>query len=86
MSKILIIGAGASGLMAAALLGESGHEVHLFEKNEKCGKKLYITGKGRCNLTNACDRDTLFSSVISNPRFLYSAFDAYCPEDVMAFL
>ena len=85
MSKILIIGAGASGLMAAALLGESGHEVHLFEKNEKCGKKLYITGKGRCNLTNACDRDTLFSSVISNPRFLYSAFDACCPEDVMAF-
>ena len=53
MKKVLVIGGGAAGMFAAISAAEEGHEVHLFEKNEKCGKKLYITGKGRCNLTNA---------------------------------
>ena len=52
----------------------NGNEVHIFEKNEKLGKKLFITGKGRCNITNASDMDTLFASVVTNPKFLYSSF------------
>lgn len=66
MAKILIIGGGAAGMAAAAFLGEHGHQVHVFEKNEKLGKKLFITGKGRCNLTNSCDEETFFQSVVSN--------------------
>ena len=58
MSKVIIIGGGAAGMFAAVHASDKGHEVHLFEKNEKLGKKLYITGKGRCNITNACDVDT----------------------------
>lgn len=61
MAKILIIGGGAAGMAAAAFLGEHGHQVHVFEKNEKLGKKLFITGKGRCNLTNSCDEETFFN-------------------------
>lgn len=61
-------------MMAAVTAARNGHEVHVYEKNEKPGKKLFITGKGRCNVTNACDMDTLFSSVCSNGKFLYSAF------------
>lgn len=56
--KIAIIGGGASGLMAGGFLAEKGHEVTIFDANEKCGKKIYITGKGRCNLTNNCDTQT----------------------------
>ena len=74
MKKVLVIGGGAAGMMAAVFAARGGREVHVFEKNEKLGKKLFITGKGRCNITNAGDMDTLFSSVISNPKFLYSAF------------
>ena len=74
MAKILIIGGGAAGMAAAVFLGEKKHQVHLFEKNEKLGKKLFITGKGRCNVTNSCDEETFFKSVVSNPKFLYSAF------------
>ncbi len=85
MSKILIIGGGASGMMASVFAAQKGHEVHIFEKNEKTGKKLYITGKGRCNLTNACDMDTLFASVCTNEKFLYSAFYGFTNEDVMNF-
>ncbi len=77
MSKVTVIGGGPAGMFAAIVAAESGHEVCLLEKNEKLGKKLYITGKGRCNLTNAGDMDNLFASVMSNPRFLYSAFYAY---------
>lgn len=77
MSKVTVIGGGPAGMFAAIAAAESGHEVCLLEKNEKLGKKLYITGKGRCNLTNAGDMDNLFASVMSNPRFLYSAFYAY---------
>ncbi len=85
MSKILIVGGGAAGMMASVFAGRNGHEVHLFEKNEKTGKKLYITGKGRCNLTNACEMDTLFESVCTNGKFLYSAFYGFTNEDAMDF-
>ena len=83
MSKVLIVGGGAAGMLAALTAARNGHEVHLYEKNEKLGKKLFITGKGRCNVTNAGDMDTLFSSVISNPKFLYSAFYGFTNEQTM---
>ena len=85
MAKILIIGGGAAGMAAAAFLGEHGHQVHVFEKNEKLGKKLFITGKGRCNLTNSCDEETFFQSVVSNEKFLYSAFQGFYNEDAIAY-
>lgn len=74
MSKVFVIGGGPSGMLAAIVAARNGHKVEIFEKNEKLGKKLYITGKGRCNITNACDQDTFFSNVVSNPKFLYRAF------------
>lgn len=85
MAKILIIGGGAAGMAAAAFLGEHAHQVHLFEKNEKLGKKLFITGKGRCNVTNSCDEETFFKSVVSNPKFLYSSFYGFTNRDVIAY-
>ena len=85
MAKILIIGGGAAGMAAAAFLGEHGHQIHVFEKNEKLGKKLFITGKGRCNLTNSCDEETFFQSVVSNEKFLYSAFHGFSNEDAIAY-
>lgn len=85
MAKILIIGGGAAGMAAAAFLGEHGHQVHVFEKNEKLGKKLFITGKGRCNLTNSCDEEIFFQSVVSNEKFLYSAFHGFSNEDAIAY-
>ena len=72
-------------MMAGVHLARAGHEVHILEKNEKLGKKVYITGKGRCNVTNNCDTEELFGAVMSNPKFLYSAFYSYTPQDVMAF-
>lgn len=85
MAKILIIGGGAAGMAAAVFLGEKNHQVHLFEKNEKLGKKLFITGKGRCNITNTCDEETFFKSVVTNSKFLYSAFYGYTNQDVISF-
>lgn len=85
MSIIAVIGAGAAGMMSAILIAEQGHSVTVFEQNERIGKKLYITGKGRCNFTNACSRDNFLSSVISNPRFLYSAYDTMDSEAVIDF-
>lgn len=85
MSKVLIVGGGAAGMLASIFAARNGNEVHVFEKNEKLGKKLFITGKGRCNLTNACDMDTLFSSVVTNDKFLYSSFYVYTNQDVMDF-
>lgn len=81
--KILIIGGGAAGMMAACTASERGAEVTLIERNPFCGMKLNITGKGRCNLTNNCTRDELLSSVLCNGRFLYSAFAAMPPQKVM---
>ena len=85
MKKVLVIGGGAAGMFAAISAAEEGHEVHLFEKNEKCGKKLYITGKGRCNLTNACEMEELFNNVCSNSKFLYSSFYGFTNQDAIAF-
>lgn len=85
MSRVLIIGGGAAGMMAAVTAADNGHKVTVFEKNEKTGKKLYITGKGRCNVTNAGDEEDLFRNVISNPRFLYSAFSNFNSADAMDF-
>lgn len=72
--RVAIIGGGAAGQLAAIYAARGGNDVVLFEQNEKLGKKLFITGKGRCNLTNACDRDGFFRNVVQNPRFLYSAY------------
>ena len=85
MGRILIVGGGAAGMMAGVQAAARGHEVLIFEKNEKLGKKLYITGKGRCNLTNDCDTDRLLSSVVSNGKFLYSAFHAFDSSRTMSF-
>lgn len=85
MSRVVIIGGGPAGMLAGIYAAQKGNEVHLFEKNEKLGKKLYITGKGRCNVTNACDTEELFPAVMSNSKFLYSAFYTYSNHDVMDF-
>ncbi len=85
MSRIIVVGGGAAGMMCAAHASARGHTVHIFEKNEKLGKKLFITGKGRCNLTNDCDEQTFLQSVVSNPRFLYSAIYDYNSAAVMDF-
>lgn len=83
MSKVVIIGGGAAGMMAAVFAARNGQEVWLLEKNEKLGKKLFITGKGRCNITNTADIEDLFSAVISNPKFLYSGFYSFTNEQVI---
>lgn len=74
MSKVIVVGGGAAGMMAAIAAGKNGNSVELYEKNEKLGKKLFITGKGRCNVTNAADVETLLSNVVHNKKFLYSSF------------
>lgn len=73
MSKVIIIGGGAAGMMAAISAAENGNDVHLYEKNEKLGKKIYITGKGRCNVTNGCDVEELFEHIVTNKKFMYSS-------------
>lgn len=85
MSKVLVAGGGAAGMFAAIFAAYNGNEVHIFEKNEKLGKKLFITGKGRCNITNAGDMETLFASVLTNPKFLYSSFYGYDNQSVIDF-
>lgn len=83
--KVLIIGGGAAGMMAAVSAAESGHDVTLIEKNEKLGKKIYITGKGRCNFTNSCDLNDFFNNIVTNPKFLYSSLYGFSNTDVMEF-
>ena len=86
MSKnIIVVGGGAAGMLAAYFAADAGNKVTLLEKNEKLGKKIYITGKGRCNLTNACDVEELFLNVKSNSKFLYSAFYGFDNSQVIAF-
>ncbi len=85
MRKI-VIGGGASGLLAAYSAAESGHEVLLLEKNEKLGKKIYITGKGRCNLTNDCPPDEFLANVVHGEKFLRGAIYRFSPADMMALL
>lgn len=86
MKKIIIIGGGAAGMMAAIAAAQNGCHVDLFEKNEKLGKKIYITGKGRCNVTNASDMETMLNQVVTNRKFLYSAFYRFTNEDMMKLL
>ena len=86
MADVLVIGGGAAGMMAAIFAARTGADVTLLEHNEKLGKKIYITGKGRCNLTNDCTRDEFLAQVPRNPRFLYSALSFFAPRDMMALL
>ncbi len=86
MSKVIVVGGGAAGMMAAISAADSGAEVILLEKNEKLGKKVYITGKGRCNITNDSDVENLLKNVRSNPKFLYSAFYTFDSYRMMDFL
>lgn len=83
--RIAVIGAGAAGMMAAGRAAELGGDVTLFEKNSFSGKKLRITGKGRCNVCNDCDVNTVIENVPTNPRFLYAALHAFAPADTKAF-
>ena len=80
---VFVIGGGPAGMICAANAAKNGHIVTLFERNEKLGKKLYITGKGRCNVTNVAERDAFFEHVLRNPRFLYSAFSHFDNKDLM---
>ena len=82
----MIIGGGAAGMTAAAAAAENGCRVILLEKNEKLGKKIYITGKGRCNFTNACDTNTFLENIIANPKFMYSSLRAFGPNEMIDFL
>ncbi len=84
--KTIVVGGGAAGMMAAIASADCGDKVCLIEKNEKLGKKLFITGKGRCNVTNAGDMETLFANVRENGKFLYSAFYRYDNQAVIHFL
>ena len=86
MSKVIVIGGGASGMMAAIAAKNNGNEVTLLEKKEKLGKKLFITGKGRCNLTNASDINSHMNNLMSNPKFMYSAFNAFDADDIVALI
>lgn len=86
MKQIIVIGGGAAGMMAALYAAKNGAAVTLYERNEKLGKKVYITGKGRCNVTNAADMETVMRSVFRNPRFLYAAFAALDNRGVMALM
>ena len=85
MNKVIVIGGGAAGMVAALAAAKEGAKTILLEKNEKLGKKLYITGKGRCNITNACDTEELFLNVPRNAKFLYSAFYTFDNFQVMRF-
>ena len=85
MDKVVVIGGGASGMFAAVMLAEKGYSPVIIEKNEKLGKKLFITGKGRCNLTNDCDTETLLKNVVTNPKFLYSAFYGFSSADTISY-
>lgn len=82
---VAVIGGGAAGMMAAIVAARNGHKVQLFEKNEKLGKKVYITGKGRCNITNAADLEQIFANVVTNRKFLYSAFYGFDNQQTIQF-
>lgn len=85
MSSVLIIGGGAAGMMAGIIAARNGHKVTILEKNEKCGKKVFITGKGRCNLTNAGDMEDVLNSIVTNKKFMYSSLNQFSNYDVMGF-
>ncbi len=83
--KVVIIGGGAAGLMSATVAAKNGADVTLIEKNEKLGKKIYITGKGRCNVTNNCAVEEFLENVVSNKKFLLSALHTFSPSDTINF-
>lgn len=85
MYDVIVVGAGAAGLMAAGFAAQRGLNVAVLERNERVARKVMITGKGRCNLTNLCPRDDFMNAVTSNPRFLYSAYSAFSPYDTVDF-
>ncbi len=86
MAKTIVIGGGAAGMMAAYAAAMCGNEVSLYEKNEKLGKKVYITGKGRCNVTNACETQDLFNNIVTNPKFMYSPIYTFDNNMVQSFM
>ncbi len=86
MSKIIVVGGGPAGMLASIYAARNGHKVVVYEKNERLGKKLFITGKGRCNITNAADMETLFDNVVTNKKFLYSAFYNFTNTDMIELL
>lgn len=83
--RVIVVGGGAAGMMAAIVAAEHGADVTMIEKMKSCGRKLRITGKGRCNVTNDCTVEELLQNVPTNPRFLYGAFYGMTPQDTMAF-
>ena len=85
MKNVAVIGAGAAGLIAAYAAAMNGNRVTVFEKNEKCGKKIYITGKGRCNVTHECAPDEFLQNVVSNAKFLTGAIYSFSPQRTMQF-
>ena len=86
MKNVIVAGGGAAGMMAAIAASRAGAGVILIEKNEKPGKKLFITGKGRCNVTNDCDPEDFFANIVSNPKFMYSAYYGFDNTCVMSLI
>ena len=85
MSKVAVVGGGAAGMFASIFAARNGNEVHVFEKNEKLGRKLRITGKGRCNVTNDCDKNEFLSNVATNQKFLFAAISRFSTADTKDF-
>lgn len=85
MKQVIVIGGGAAGMMAAIMAARGGNQVTVIEKNERLGKKLFITGKGRCNLTNACEMEELFRNIVTNYKFLYSSLYGFDNWSTMNF-
>lgn len=83
--RVAIIGAGASGLMCGGFVSSYGHDVAIFDSNEKAGKKIYITGKGRCNFTNVCDNETFMSNIVRGKKFMFSSLNSFTPYDTLDF-
>ena len=83
--RVAIIGGGASGLMCAGFVSSFGHDVTIFDGNEKAGKKIYITGKGRCNFTNVCDNETFMNNIVRGKKFMFSSLNSFSPFDTLAF-
>lgn len=86
MNKIIVIGGGPAGMLAAVSASKENTEVVLLEKNDRLGKKLFITGKGRCNITNSADKDVIMKNIMSNPKFMFSALDAFDNRDICRLL
>ncbi|MBQ7061106.1 MAG: NAD(P)/FAD-dependent oxidoreductase, partial [Clostridia bacterium] len=86
MPDIAVIGAGAAGLTAGALAAQEGARVEIIDRNERAGRKLYLTGKGRCNITNSADLDGFLKNTVHGGRFLYSAFDGFFSNDILDIL